>query len=133
MPQNFYQDIHDVAHTEGTQTKVVHDRAEVFDIKAEALFRYLQVRTPSCRLALHVQDACMLHTALSCLLSLILSCQPVAVNHTTAILHALQVFSACVMSFTHGANDVSNAMGPFSAVYQIWSTGEVSSNVSAAR
>jgi sodium-dependent phosphate transporter len=78
---NFYQDIHDVAHTEGTQTKVVHDRAEVFDIKAEALFRYLQV------------------------------------------------FSACVMSFTHGANDVSNAMGPFAAVYQIWSTGQVSSNV----
>ena len=35
------------------------------------------------------------------------------------------------MSFTHGANDVSNAMGPFSAVYQIWNTGEVSSNVSA--
>ena len=46
--QNFYQDIHDVAHQEGTQTKVVHDRAEVFDIKAEALFRYLQVRAPCC-------------------------------------------------------------------------------------
>jgi hypothetical protein len=47
--QNFYQDIHAVAHTEGTSTKVVHDRAEVFDIKTEALFRYLQVRfyTPS--------------------------------------------------------------------------------------
>ena len=41
--QNFYQDIHDIAHTEGTSTKVVHDRAEVFDIKTEALFRYLQV------------------------------------------------------------------------------------------
>ena len=43
---------------------------------------------------------------------------------------ASQVFSACVMSFTHGANDVSNAMGPFAAVYQIWSTGQVSSSVS---
>ena len=41
--QNFYQDIHDVAHTDGTSTKVVHDRAEVFDIKTEAMFRYLQV------------------------------------------------------------------------------------------
>ena len=41
--QNFYQDIHDVAHEEGTNTKVVHDRAEVFDVKTEALFRYLQV------------------------------------------------------------------------------------------
>lgn len=37
----------------------------------------------------------------------------------------LQVFSACVMSFTHGANDVSNAMGPFAAIYQIWKSGEV--------
>jgi hypothetical protein len=43
--QNFYQDIHSVAHTEGSSTKVVHDRAEVFDIKTEALFRYLQVRS----------------------------------------------------------------------------------------
>lgn len=43
LAQNFYQDIHDIAHTEGTSTKVVHDRAEVFDIKTEALFRYLQV------------------------------------------------------------------------------------------
>ncbi len=37
-----------------------------------------------------------------------------------------QVFSAAVMSFTHGANDVSNAMGPYAAVYGIWSTGSVS-------
>lgn len=78
---NFYQDIHDVAHTEGSATKVVHDRAEVFDIKTEAMFRYLQV------------------------------------------------FSASAMSFVHGANDVANAMGPLSGVYQIWSTGEISSNV----
>lgn len=33
-----------MAHHEGSQTKVVHDRAEVFDVKTEALFRYLQVR-----------------------------------------------------------------------------------------
>jgi sodium-dependent phosphate transporter len=77
---NFYQDIHADAKTEGTSTKVVHDRAEVFDIKTEMLFRYLQV------------------------------------------------FSACVMSFTHGANDVSNAMGPLAAVYSIWSTGAVASS-----
>jgi phosphate/sulfate permease len=42
----------------------------------------------------------------------------------------LQVFSACAMSFVHGANDVANAMGPLSGVYQIWSTGQISSNVS---
>jgi hypothetical protein len=70
--QNFYQDIHDVAHTEGTQTKVVHDRAEVFDIKAEALFRYLQVRflLPSLashakHAALHAQDATV-HARTAC-------------------------------------------------------------------
>lgn len=28
-----------------------------------------------------------------------------------------------VMSFAHGANDVANAMGPFSAVYSIYTTG----------
>jgi phosphate/sulfate permease len=42
----------------------------------------------------------------------------------------VQVFSASAMSFVHGANDVANAMGPLSGVYQIWSTGEISSNVS---
>ena len=42
----------------------------------------------------------------------------------------LQVFSACAMSFVHGANDVANAMGPLSGVYQIWQTGQISSNVS---
>ena len=41
--QNFYQDIHVDTKTEGNATKVVHDRAEVFDIKTEMLFRYLQV------------------------------------------------------------------------------------------
>lgn len=44
--QNFYQDIHVDTKTEGTATKVVHDRAEVFDIKTEMLFRYLQVTLP---------------------------------------------------------------------------------------
>lgn len=34
---------------------------------------------------------------------------------------AAQVFSACVMSFAHGANDVANAVGPYAAVYNIWS------------
>ena len=37
------------------------------------------------------------------------------------------------MSFVHGANDVANAMGPLSGVYQIWSTGQISSNVSELR
>ena len=37
----------------------------------------------------------------------------------------VQVFSACVMSFAHGSNDIANAMGPFSGVYYIWETSTV--------
>lgn len=33
---------------------------------------------------------------------------------------SVQIFSAMVMSFAHGSNDIANAMGPFSAVYYIW-------------
>lgn len=29
----------------------------------------------------------------------------------------LQVFSACCVSFAHGANDVSNAVGPFAGIW----------------
>ena len=37
----------------------------------------------------------------------------------------VQVFTACVMSFAHGSNEIANAMGPFSAVYAIYQTGAV--------
>ena len=40
----------------------------------------------------------------------------------------VQVFTAIVDSFSHGANDVANAMGPFSAVYLAWKTSAVSSS-----
>ena len=32
----------------------------------------------------------------------------------------LQIMTACTASFTHGANDVSNAIGPYSTIFQIW-------------
>jgi inorganic phosphate transporter, PiT family len=38
----------------------------------------------------------------------------------------LQVFSACMMAFAHGANDVANAIGPLSAAFYIFRTGSVS-------
>ena len=44
---------------------------------------------------------------------------------TERVFRYLQVITACAMSFAHGSNDVANAMGPFSAVYQTWSTGVV--------
>jgi sodium-dependent phosphate transporter len=39
----------------------------------------------------------------------------------------IQVFTACLNSFAHGANDVANALGPVSAVLTIYQTGAVSS------
>ncbi|KAK0611990.1 phosphate transporter [Immersiella caudata] len=35
----------------------------------------------------------------------------------------LQVMTAATASFTHGANDISNAIGPYATVYQIWQEG----------
>ncbi|KAK5096856.1 Na+/Pi symporter [Lithohypha guttulata] len=45
-------------------------------------------------------------------------------NKTEHLYSFLQVMTAAVASFGHGANDVSNAMGPFAAIYQIWRTNE---------
>ncbi|KAK3933737.1 phosphate transporter [Diplogelasinospora grovesii] len=35
----------------------------------------------------------------------------------------LQVMTAATASFTHGANDISNAIGPYATIFQIWNTG----------
>lgn len=47
-------------------------------------------------------------------------------DKTEEIFKYLQVFTACCASFSHGANDVANAMGPFMAAYVIYETGKVS-------
>ena len=39
----------------------------------------------------------------------------------------IQVFTACLNSFAHGANDVANTIAPMSAIMEIYKTGEVSS------
>jgi sodium-dependent phosphate transporter len=44
----------------------------------------------------------------------------------------LQVISACCVAFAHGANDVANAMGPFSAVYSVYTTHKVPGSNSEA-
>ncbi|KAG8413674.1 Na+/Pi symporter [Metarhizium acridum] len=37
----------------------------------------------------------------------------------------LQVMTAAAASFTHGANDVANAVGPYATIYQIWDSGVI--------
>jgi solute carrier family 20 (sodium-dependent phosphate transporter) len=39
----------------------------------------------------------------------------------------VQVFTACLNSFAHGANDVANSIAPLSAILMIYQTGEVES------
>ncbi|GMF02219.1 unnamed protein product [Ambrosiozyma monospora] len=34
----------------------------------------------------------------------------------------LQAITACTMSFAHGSNDISNAAGPLSTIYLVWTT-----------
>ena len=36
-----------------------------------------------------------------------------------------QIFTAICDSFSHGANDVANAMGPFAGIYLVYTTGVV--------
>jgi len=39
----------------------------------------------------------------------------------------IQVFTACLNAFAHGANDVSNAIAPLSAIILIYQTGDIAS------
>ena len=38
-----------------------------------------------------------------------------------------QSLTSCLASFSHGANDVANAIGPFSVIYGVWNTGAYAS------
>ncbi|CAI5470793.1 unnamed protein product [Closterium sp. Yama58-4] len=44
-------------------------------------------------------------------------------NKTEYLYSLLQVITAGFASFSHGSNDVANALGPLAGVYQIWDSG----------
>lgn len=46
-------------------------------------------------------------------------------NRIEYLFSLLQAITACTMSFAHGANDISNASGPLSTVYLIWSDNNI--------
>jgi sodium-dependent phosphate transporter len=41
----------------------------------------------------------------------------------------LQIMTVSTTSFAHGANDVSNAIGPYTAIHFVWSTAKISNKV----
>ncbi|KAK6974950.1 phosphate transporter [Favolaschia claudopus] len=50
-------------------------------------------------------------------------------NKAEHVFSFLQVLTAATASFTHGANDISNAVGPYATIFLIWHTGELSDKV----
>ncbi|ERT01710.1 hypothetical protein HMPREF1624_00004 [Sporothrix schenckii ATCC 58251] len=44
-------------------------------------------------------------------------------NKTEYMFTFLQVMTAATASFTHGANDIANAIGPYATIFQIWNDG----------
>ncbi|CAM1500514.1 Fc.00g096760.m01.CDS01 [Cosmosporella sp. VM-42] len=50
-------------------------------------------------------------------------------NRAEYMYSALQILTAATASFTHGANDVGNAIAPFSTAYAVWSQGQVPDTV----
>lgn len=53
-------------------------------------------------------------------------------NRTEYLYTFLQVMTASAASFTHGANDVSNAIGPYATIYQTWNEGAVPASGAAS-
>ncbi|OAA75890.1 Phosphate transporter [Akanthomyces lecanii RCEF 1005] len=51
---------------------------------------------------------------------------PVFDNKVEHLWTTAQVCSAMIMSIAHGANDISNAIGPFTTEYVVWKSGVVS-------
>lgn len=46
-------------------------------------------------------------------------------NRAEYMYSALQILTAAAASFTHGANDVANAIAPFATAWEVWQKGEI--------
>lgn len=46
-------------------------------------------------------------------------------NRAEYMYSSLQILTAAAASFTHGANDVANAIAPFTTAYEVWMSGEI--------
>ncbi|KEY70373.1 hypothetical protein S7711_08959 [Stachybotrys chartarum IBT 7711] len=46
-------------------------------------------------------------------------------NKTEYLYTFVQVMTACTAAFTHGANDVANAIGPYATIYDVWMNDRV--------
>ena len=46
-------------------------------------------------------------------------------NRAEYMFSALQILTAAAASFTHGANDVANAIAPFTTAYEVWRSGTI--------
>jgi PiT family inorganic phosphate transporter len=53
----------------------------------------------------------------------------IKVTDAESIFRKMQIMTSCYVAFSHGANDVANAIGPMAAIYSIVSTGELSMKV----
>jgi phosphate/sulfate permease len=52
---------------------------------------------------------------------------------TEYLFNYVQVFTACLNSFAHGANDISNTLAPLSAIIQLYQTGVVDKNATVPK
>jgi sodium-dependent phosphate transporter len=54
-------------------------------------------------------------------------------ENAESLFNYIQVFTAALNSFAHGANDVSNTIAPLSAIIHLYQTGEVSSKTTVQK
>lgn len=103
-------DIHkEQAGTAGTaehrRMMAVYERAKQYPNETEACYSFVQVLTACVNCTFrHLSEAR---------------------ERETSVRKKLTPFSPFFTAFAHGANDLSNAIGPFAVIYHTWKTGEV--------